>query len=192
MHLLVWQPETKSSINADLSLRRALVVFCNSFHSSLELFSSCYFSKHECYLCKRMSDNSNAIHLEMVLFIRRRQLDQSSGGQAADSASLPNVVPWIHLSRQRACRGQQLRLMEPCLIWQAVFHHTAHNHTVPPAPASCSSFNVTKTDDGMTKLFIFRAQNSHFFHMQHKPNVWDIYSDILINVKIFKKKSKSL
>lgn len=51
-------------------------------------------------MCKRMSDNSNAINLEMVLFIRRRQLDQSSGGQAADSASLPNVVPWIHLSRR--------------------------------------------------------------------------------------------
>lgn len=74
MHLLVCRAETKSSINADLSLRRPLVVFCNSFHQSLELFSSRY-------LWKSTSDDSKMMIL--VLFIRRRQLDQSSSRQPA-------------------------------------------------------------------------------------------------------------
>lgn len=109
-----------------------------------------------------MSDNSNVIHSEMLLFIRKRKLDQSSRWQAADSSSRQNMAASIHLSRQWASRGQQPRLMEQCLIWRAVFHHAAHNHTLPSTSVSCWNLNVTKTDDRMRNLFIFRAQNSSF------------------------------
>lgn len=81
------------------------------------------------------------IHRETGPFIKRRKLDRSSRWWTLDSISLTNVVvASVHLSCRWACRGQQLRLMEPCLIWQAVFHHTAHNHTPPrPSEAPMSS-----------------------------------------------------
>lgn len=84
---------------------------------------------------------------------RRGRLDRWSGWQAAE----PNVATAIHSSPPR--RGQ------PSLMDGDTSHLTGR---LPPhcTQSAAASLNVSRTDGGMTKLFIFRAQSSRFFHFR--------------------------
>lgn len=133
----MWQSRDKKLHQCRLELKEGSGCLLQQFPLEFgTLFFVPRFSKHECFSCKRTGAKSNGMQWEAAPFIKRRKPDHSSSWRAADPSSCPSAVPWIHLSRRWARRGQQPRLMEPCVIWQAVFHHAAHNHKLPSAPVS--------------------------------------------------------
>lgn len=158
MHLSVRQSRDKGPNQCRLELKEASRCLLRQFPLK---FGTLFFLL--------LSPKTRVLPVRAIIQInsalgRRGLLDCWSGWQAAE----PNVATAIHSSQPG--RGRR------SLMDGDTSHLTGR---LPPhcTQSAAASLNVSQTDDGMTKLFIFRAQSSRFFHFWQMSK-WNVQSEM--------------
>lgn len=127
-----------------------------------------------------MSDDSNVIHVEMVLFIGRRKAWPVE--ELTDSSSLQKklctMVSFI-LSTSEQRSAAQIDGAMSHLTGRLPPRCTQSHAPISPGVLLESQCHQNRRQDEKF-VHLSSAEIHHFFHMQHKPNV---YGDIMMNVE---------